>query len=160
MRGARLAALCAALLLAAGCGIRSTDVVQVGDPAYGKVTPSGDEGTTLYFKGPNGLLPVVRSGGNKDARLGGALMQLLNGPSDAEKDAGLTSELPNFYGGLALGVEGDQVTVHLERAVLDFPLLARQQFACTVAHAVPQGQDLKVTVIGTDGRLTLPACPF
>ncbi|OAR23635.1 hypothetical protein A8W25_13970 [Streptomyces sp. ERV7] len=160
MRGTRIAALCAALLLASGCGIRSTDVVEVGDPAFAKVVPTGDEATTLYFKGPGGLLPVVRSGGHKESMLGDSLIRLLIGPSDAEKDAGLTSELPNYYGGLAIGREGEKVTVRLERAVLDFPPLARQQLACTAAHAVPKGQAVKVTVFGTDGRLDLPGCPF
>ncbi|MEV6547125.1 hypothetical protein AB0M57_00280 [Streptomyces sp. NPDC051597] len=162
MKAVRFAALGAVLLLATGCGVRSTDVVEVGDPAYVRPTPTGPGSVTLYLTGPGGLLPVVRSGGQEEQSPGGAVLLLLSGPTDAEKDAGLGSELPNYYGGLVVGREGRSVNIRLERAVRDFPALARQQLACTAAHAVGEeaSTTVTVTVTGTDGTLPPTACPF
>lgn len=156
MRGARAALLLPALFLLAGCGIRSTDVVEVGDPAFAQVVPTGPDGTTLYFKGPNGLLPVVRAGQAPD----NAVMLLLSGPTEAEKDAGLTTELPHYYGVMALSRDSTSVRIRLERAVLDFPEIARQQLVCTAAHAVPGDRRVTVTVNGSDGQLGPATCPF
>ncbi|MFK8907261.1 hypothetical protein [Streptomyces sp. YS-3] len=162
MRAARLAALCAALLLATGCGIRSTDVVEVGDPAYVRATPTVPSSVTLYFKGPEGgVLPVVRPG-QQEQSPGNAVVLLLSGPTQAEKDAGLSTELPNYYGGMTLSREGAGVHMRLERAVRDFPAVARRQLVCTAAHAVTQvpSRSVSVTVAGTDGELAPAQCPF
>ncbi|MBD0748129.1 hypothetical protein [Streptomyces sp. CBMA152] len=157
MRRGRAALLFPALLLVAGCGIRSTDVVEVGDPAFAKVAPAGPDGTTLYFKGPNGLLPVVRA----EARVPGhAVMLLLNGPTEAEKDAGLDTELPHYYGGLGIGKDGASMTIRMERAVLDFSALAREQLVCTASHTVSPDEHVTVTVMGNDGKLGPASCPF
>lgn len=162
MRAARLAALSAALFLATGCGVRSTDVVEVGDPAYVRATPTGPGSVTLYFTGPGGgVLPVVRPGEHEQSP-GGAVLLLLSGPTDAEKEAGLSSELPNYYGVIAVGREGRSVNIRLERAVRDFPALARQQLVCTAAHAVSGevSTTLTVRVTGNDGALAPASCPF
>ncbi|MGP9017523.1 hypothetical protein ACT1U9_03815 [Streptomyces sp. BR1] len=161
MRRGRFALLFPALLLlVAGCGIRSTDVVEVGDPAFAHVVPTGPDGTTLYLKGPNGLLAVVRAEPRVPDLPGHAVMLLLNGPTEAEKDAGLDTELPHYYGGLAVGRDGESMTIRLERAVQDFSSLAREQLVCTASHAVSPDERVTVTVMGTDGKLGPANCPF
>lgn len=58
-----LGALLPVLLLATGCGIRATDVVEAGEPATVEVGPADQLGTLLYFVSSSSasrLMPVVR----------------------------------------------------------------------------------------------------
>ncbi|MEU9099776.1 hypothetical protein [Streptomyces sp. NPDC048361] len=137
-------ALLPAGLLAAGCGIQSTDVIAVGDPASAQAVPPPDQGTVLYFVGPDGLMPVVRDGGP-----GPALPLLFAGPDANEKAAGLRSELPPLRGPLKMGVGEGEVTVVFGQDVSKITVVARRQIACTALRAVARGADLRVTIRGT-----------
>ncbi|MFD9792283.1 hypothetical protein ACFWXK_15180 [Streptomyces sp. NPDC059070] len=160
MRGSRATALVlSALLLATGCGIQASGVVEVGDAATAKVVPSDSDSTTLYLKGPAGLLPVVRPGVTRAAP-GNALLLLLKGPTDSERAAGLTTELPNYYGSIVVNTNGDEIRVVIPRAVRDFSALARRQLVCTAAHAAQRGGRILVTVQGTDTTHGPEQCPF
>ncbi|MET7492699.1 hypothetical protein [Streptomyces sp900116325] len=169
-RGRVLGALLPLLLLATGCGIRSTDVVEVGDPATVEVAPGAQQGTVLYFissSSPGGLLPVVRqvddpsatssSGTGDDGRSRGKQLALLfMGPSRAERKAGLRSELPMSSDQVSVTTGQDGIRVRLASGVNQLSELARQQLICTVAYE--HGQGTTVTVLGTDGSIGPARC--
>ncbi|MFI6685754.1 hypothetical protein [Streptomyces sp. NPDC050485] len=151
------AALLAATLLAAGCGIQSTDVIAVGGPATAHVEGSEGGSTVLYFTGPDGLMPVVRSGRG----VGPALPLLFAGPGKAEAAAGVRTELPPLRGPASMSVAEGMVTVVLGQEVGGLSLLAQRQIACTVLRATARGGRVQVTIIGTDARSSISpiACP-
>ncbi|THA60958.1 hypothetical protein E6P78_26085 [Streptomyces sp. A0958] len=174
MRGGRaLGALLPVLLLATGCGIRATDVVEAGEPATVEVAPAGQLGTLLYFVSSSSasrLLPVVRTADPQDYGKGKAweddrpagapatLALLFEGPNASERAAGLRSELP--VGGVKAGVElsaqGVQVTLSIRVAGLS--QAARQQLICTAARARTADRTEAVTVTGTDGVIGPEHC--
>ncbi|MFI5628677.1 hypothetical protein ACIA8E_04655 [Streptomyces sp. NPDC051664] len=170
-RGWVLGALLPFVLLATGCGIRSTDVVEVGDAATVQVAPAR-AGTVLYFISPaprGGVLPVVRqvdipgdktSAGTGEGAQGWGkeIAMLFNGPSPAEKKAGLRTELPMINGEVSVRTDREGVRVRLESAVNQLSELARQQLICTVAHARGVEQGMAVTVSGTDGSVGPARC--
>ncbi|WP_328886188.1 hypothetical protein [Streptomyces sp. NBC_00316] len=160
------------VLLAAGCGIQSTDVVEVGDPATAEVVPGRNQGTLLYFISPSardGVLPVVRvagrpeesaSSGTGDAKQRPVelLALLFNGPSPAERKAGLRTELPMLSGEMSLDVDPDRVRVRLPSPVTKLSGLARRQLICTLAHAPGTEPGADVMVSGTDGSVGPDRC--
>ncbi|MEV0094540.1 hypothetical protein [Streptomyces sp. NPDC050738] len=149
-----------AMTLAGGCGIRSTDVVEVGEPATGQIgTPGtpGKEGVTLYFQGPDGLMPVVRPYG-KDVDPGKRLAMLLVGPTAAERAAGLRTELPEFDGSPALEENPGDVRILLMGPVAGLPAGARQQLVCTAASFKGQSLMTTVRISGSDGDLGMEPC--
>ncbi|MGW2059111.1 hypothetical protein OG784_31620 [Streptomyces sp. NBC_01617] len=175
MRRARvLGALLPLVLLATGCGIRSTDVVQVGDPATVEVAPGARAGTVLYFISPSsrgGLLPVVRQVGSPvdttsagtgqgSQSWGKELSMLFSGPSREEKRAGLRTELPMISGEMIVRMDREGVRVRLESTVNQLSELARQQLICTVAYGRGSQQGTAVTVLGTDGSIGPARCSF
>ncbi|MFD6423498.1 GerMN domain-containing protein [Streptomyces sp. NPDC060198] len=173
MRGPlRVLAVPAALAaLATGCGIRPTDVVEVGDPATVRIAPAGSAVIVLYFIGPSSprtVLPVTRrvttvggqeSGPGPDKVLG----MLFGGPSASEKAAGLWSELPDGASTLGMSVDGSQVRIRLSSSVTRISTLARLQLVCTVAHLSTARAGVQsgalVTIRGTDGSIEPSACP-
>nr|WTB34572.1 hypothetical protein OG781_38330 [Streptomyces sp. NBC_00830] len=169
-RGLVLGALLPFVLLATGCGIRSTDVVEVSDPATVQVSPGAGQGTVLYFlspSSPGGLLPVVRqvdspvdttSAGPGDGGWGKQLALLFSGPSPAEKKAGLRTELPMIRGEVSVRMDQEGARVRIESPVNQLSELARQQLICTVAHARGAEQGMAVTVSGTDGPIGPARC--
>ncbi|MFD7942976.1 hypothetical protein [Streptomyces sp. NPDC059744] len=169
-RGRVLGALLPLALLATGCGIRSTDVVEVGDPATVQVAPGAQHGTVLYFispSSPGGLLPVVRpvdnpsatSGAGDDGRTRGKQLALLfQGPSRAEREAGLRSELPMGSGQVSVTTSQEGVRVRLASGVNQLSELARQQLICTVAYESGAQQGATVTVFGSDGSIGPARC--
>ncbi|WP_406456784.1 hypothetical protein OG782_31535 [Streptomyces sp. NBC_00876] len=167
-----LGALLPAVVLAAGCGIRATDVVEAGEPAIVQVGPAGQQGTVLYFVSSSSaarVLPVVRLDRSQEGSgvyggatpAGGAeraLDMLMAGPSKAEQDAGLRSELPTRRIALTveLSAQGVQVTLDAEVTGLSEP--ARQQLFCTAAQARTADRGEAVTVTGTDGVIGPAHC--
>ncbi|WP_037821869.1 hypothetical protein [Streptomyces sp. NRRL B-24720] len=173
MRGRVLGALLPFVLLATGCGIRSTDVVEVGDAATVEVAaPAARQSTVLYFissSSPGGLLPVVRrvdmpsanasSGtGDDGPSRGKQLSMLFNGPSPAERKAGLRTELPMISDRVSVTTGQDGVRVRLASGVNQLSELARQQLICTVAYERGAQQGMTVTVLGTDGTIGPARC--
>ncbi|MET7855774.1 hypothetical protein ABZS81_00815 [Streptomyces sp. NPDC005318] len=167
-----LGALLPFVLLAPGCGIQSTDVVEVGDPATAEVVPGRNQGTLLYFISPSardGVLPVVRaagipqeqaSSGAGDVRLDSAktLALLSTGPTLAERTAGLRTELPMVSGEIRVESDRGGIRVRLPSPVTKLSGLARQQLICTVAHAPGSPQGAEVTLSGTDGSVGPEHC--
>ncbi|MFI6859705.1 hypothetical protein ACIBKZ_07320 [Streptomyces sp. NPDC050421] len=174
MRGGRtLGVFLPLVLLAAGCGIRATDVVEAGEPAIVQV-PTGQWGTVLYFVSSSSaarLMPVVRysdslgeaggpgSGGEKhQAEAAKALDLLFSGPTGAERAAGLRSELPDerFKMGVQMNAQGVHVTLYTR--VTGLSESARQQLFCTAALAGTADRSEAVTVTGTDGVIGPAHC--
>lgn len=159
-RTGAIALLLPAVLAPAGCGVRPSEVVEVGDPAIVKTAPDAAHGgTAVYLKGPDGVLPVIRATDGKETP-GAAVLMLLDGPTDADRDAGLTSDVPNYYGGLAINVDDTTVRVTLTRPVRDFSAVARQQLACTAAHATAESRAVTVVLRGSDTSLAPERCRF
>ncbi|THA23284.1 hypothetical protein E6R18_30230 [Streptomyces sp. A1277] len=175
MRGGRAlgALLPVLLLLATGCGIRATDVVEAGEPATVEVAPAGQLGTLLYFVSSSSasrLLPVVRTADPEDygngeawendrpAGASAAIALLFKGPSAAEKAAGLRTELPGdrVKIGVELSAQGVQVTLTLP--VTRLSQAAREQLICTAARARTADRTEAVTVTGTDGVIGPAHC--
>ncbi|MFG2720924.1 hypothetical protein ACGFW5_21880 [Streptomyces sp. NPDC048416] len=148
-------ALLPAALLAAGCGIQSTDVIAVGDPASAEAMPPSNDGTVLYFVGPDGLMPVVREGVPRSP-----LLLLFAGPDADERAAGLRTELPSGIGALKLSMDAGGMTVMIGHDVSGLTALAQRQIACTALRSAPPGRDRKVTIRGTGpaGPLGPVAC--
>ncbi|MBZ6210838.1 GerMN domain-containing protein [Streptomyces olivaceus] len=124
--------------LATGCGIGTTGPVQAGAPASGIQRP-GTESTTvrLYFAGPYGTRPVTR---RTDGPLSPqqALDLLLDGPTDAERERGLkTNVLPTAAGHLTATTSdgGVDLAVPLRVSSGELDVTAVSQLVCTAAHA-------------------------
>ncbi|MFJ2769291.1 hypothetical protein [Streptomyces sp. NPDC087300] len=131
-------ALALPLLLAAaltGCGISTTGPRQAGAPASGVQRPGTNaEYARLYFVGPYGLRSASRP---TDRPLGPqqALDLLLEGPTDAERERGLASEVPPMNGQLSATASTGTVDVYLPMTIRDLQVTAVSQLACTAAHA-------------------------
>ncbi|MEU1351328.1 hypothetical protein ACFYPA_04570 [Streptomyces sp. NPDC005775] len=175
MRSGRVAgALLSLVLLSAGCGIRATEVVEAGEPAIVQVAPAGQMGTVLYFVSSSSaarLMPVVRyaepsDGGSGSSGYGEkppagaarALDLLFDGPSGAERAAGLRSELPNTRVKLAVELSAQGVLVTVKTPVTGLSEPARQQLFCTAAQARTADRSEAVTVTGSDGVIGPAHC--
>ncbi|MFE3741449.1 hypothetical protein [Streptomyces sp. NPDC059134] len=153
-------ALAAPLLLAAGCRIPGTGVVQAGDPATG-VRPV----ILLYLVRNDALYPVARSADVTAIDPGTAVSLVFRGPQPAELRGGVTTELPAAVTRPRVVVDGDRITVELPEAGPLTPL-AVDQVVCTVtASRALEVRDAAptVTVVDRAGRHTVTAaearCP-
>ncbi|WP_225882061.1 hypothetical protein [Streptomyces aureocirculatus] len=137
-------AVCVLLLGAVtGCGISPSGPVRAGAPASGVQKPGTDRHyVRLYFAGPYGIRAVSRPA---DEALGPqrALELLLKGPTRAERERGLVSQVPPMGGELTAAVSEGAVDVSVPVAVNtgELDVTAVSQIACTAAHArVPGGR--------------------
>ncbi|MBT2387625.1 hypothetical protein [Streptomyces sp. ISL-11] len=144
----------AALLLAtlAGCGVTTTDVIDVGQPAGGAKRQGAIDDVRLYFMSPTGVKPRPRSAKTK---LGAedAIALLLDGPDEAERLQGLYSDVPKMSTDKVHVTTGTlRVSVQLPFNVLRLTPVARSQFVCTAAdNEAPRGRpvhDVKVELSG------------
>ncbi|MET8685450.1 hypothetical protein ABZV77_14640 [Streptomyces sp. NPDC004732] len=129
------------LMVATGCGISTTAPEKAGAPASGIQRP----GTTadharLYFVGPYGLRATTRP---TDRPLGPqqALDLLLEGPTDAERERGLISEVPPMNGRLTATATADTVDIYLPVNIKELQVAAVSQLACTAAHSDVSGDE-------------------
>ncbi|MET9658264.1 hypothetical protein [Streptomyces sp. NPDC006510] len=175
MRGVRaLGALLPLVLLATGCGIRATDVVEVGDPATVDVAPGREQGALLYFvssSSANRLMPVVRPyelppegsgswGGTEMGWRGAdrAVTLLFEGPNKSEVASGLRTELPYGRVELKITLGPSGVLVRVNTPVTTLSEVARQQLICTAAQARTADRGEAVKVTGTDGVIGPARC--
>ncbi|MFR0357536.1 hypothetical protein [Streptomyces sediminimaris] len=139
-----LTAALAALLAAAvtGCGIGPGDPAPAGAPASGVQRSAGAfPSARLYFASPYGIRAVVRPTDGAPSPQQ-ALDLLLKGPTPAERERGLTSQVPPAHGQLTASAGDGAVDVFVPFAVSagDLDVTAISQLACTAAHAeVPGG---------------------
>lgn len=169
VRAAAAAWAAASLLLLAGCGIQASEVVEAGGPAVVPVAPDQEERILLFFTGPDGSsIPVARYA---DAAVGPVsaaktLAALLNGPTEEERAAGITTRLPDGDGPVEVrpgaredsrpGEEAVRVTAAF--AVRSLDAAAVRQLVCTAAHAEDPEGLVKVILTGSDGARPATAC--
>ncbi|MGK5549223.1 hypothetical protein ACSNOH_31530 [Streptomyces sp. URMC 127] len=153
-RRLRRAALAAALLTAlAGCGVTTTDVIDVGQPATGaKRQGEADAAEAkLYFMSPTGVTQVTRQA---KAKLGAedAIVLLLEGPDEDQRIRGLYSDVPRMKGEVHVTTGTMRVGIQMPYNVTRLSPVARSQFVCTAAaNEVPRGRqihDVKVELSG------------
>lgn len=172
VRPAAAAALTGTLLLATGCGIATTGVIEAGPPGTVKVaTPP--TGSLLYFLSPEDhLVPVMfmdrseRSDSYDPLRVGpDSLIDLLaGGPDEAARAAGLRTELPagsewpKAEDPRMFFTDSQSVRVELPITVKPLSVAARLQLVCTVVSAVRTGPETEVLLGGPDGRLDPMRC--
>lgn len=135
VRGALAAGFTA--LTAAGCGISPAGPVSAGAPASGIQRPGTEaRDVQLYFAGPYGLRAVNRP---TDRPLGPqqALDLLLEGPTSAERERGLVTQVPSMAGRLTATPADGAVDLYVPLTVSsgDLDVTAVAQLACTAAHA-------------------------
>lgn len=80
-----------------------------------------------------------------------AVAMLFGGPTQAEAEAGLRTELPHIRAVLRLALWPDGVSVRVNTAVTELSEVARQQLICTAAQARTTDRRAAVKVTGTDG---------
>ncbi|MCX5403629.1 hypothetical protein OHA37_06990 [Streptomyces sp. NBC_00335] len=163
------AALTVPLLLATGCGIATSGVVESGRAGTVKLATAPDPGL-LYFIAPDGaLVPVPVSDRMQRSDAGFTIGELLEGPNEAAREAGLTSEIPvpdakNPFGPdyARAGVKsfGDGKTLRVVLPVPVEPLSgpARRQLACTALAAVTTRPAPEILLIGSDGKEQNAVC--
>ncbi|GGX21698.1 lipoprotein [Streptomyces malachitofuscus] len=142
-RGVLLAALLAVAVAATGCGIGPSGPERAGAPASGIQRPGAeDRSVRLYFTGPYGIRAVTRPA-ERSLTPQQALDLLLKGPTPAEKERGLTSEVPPMEGLLTATATTGAVDLVVPGAVGtgELDVTAISQLTCTAAHAeVPGGR--------------------
>ncbi len=92
------------------------------------------------------------------AGAGKALSLLFAGPTRAERDAGLRSELPGDRIKIGVELSAQGVRVTLDTRVTGLSESARQQLFCTAAQARTADRGEAVTVTGTDGVIGPAHC--
>ncbi|WP_406341720.1 hypothetical protein [Streptomyces sp. NBC_00648] len=160
-RAGAIALLLPAVLAPAGCGVRPSEVVEVGDPANVQTVPdSAHGGVFVYLKGPDGALPVTRTTDEERVAQGGVLLMLFDGPTEADRAAGLTSDVPSYHGEVGVSTSGTTMEITLTRPVRDFSAVARQQLVCTAAHSMEDSSAITVVLRGSDTSLDPEPCRY
>ncbi|MGW0755978.1 hypothetical protein ACWD1Y_05705 [Streptomyces sp. NPDC002814] len=139
---AALSALSALLIATApGCGISSTGPVPAGAPASGVQQPGTEARLVrLYFADSHGIRAVSRPV-DRPLEPQQALDLLLEGPTSAERQRGLISQVPPIAGRLTATAADGAVDVFVPVGVAtgDLDVTAVSQLACTAAHAEVPG---------------------
>lgn len=167
-KAAAAAALTVPLLLATGCGIATTGVVGSGSAGTVKLSTAPDPGLA-YFIAPDGaLVPVPVSDRMQRPEAGFTIGVLLEGPSEAAREAGLTTEIPVADTKSPFGTEyvqtvkadGDGKTLRVVLPVPVEPLSgpARRQLACTALAAVRTSPAPEILLLGSDGKQRSAVC--
>ncbi|MEU5974438.1 GerMN domain-containing protein [Streptomyces sp. NPDC047315] len=144
LRGRRALRTCAAALLiasATGCGISATGPVRAGAPASGIPQPgTTNSSVRIYFADPYGVRAVTRPT-DRPLDPQQALDLLLKGPTAAERERGLTTQVPPTVGRLtATTTTGTvDVSIPLQVATGDLDFTVVSQIVCTAAHAQVPG---------------------
>ncbi|MCY0937086.1 hypothetical protein [Streptomyces sp. H34-S4] len=159
------AALTVPLLLATGCGIATTGVIESGSAGTVKLATAPDPGL-LYFIAPGGaLVPVPVSDRMQRPDIGFTIGMLLEGPNEAAREAGLTTEIPALGTRAGTypfakfdGTDGKPVEVRLPIPVGPLSGPARRQLACTAIAAVHTSATPDVLLVGPDGEERRATC--
>ncbi|MFD5144547.1 hypothetical protein [Streptomyces sp. NPDC058401] len=168
-RAAAAFALTLPLLLATGCGIATTGVVESGRAGTVKLATAPDPGL-LYFIAPGGgLVPLPVSDRMQRPDVGFTIGMLLEGPSEAAREAGLTTQIPEpdtltpdskagARGGVKAAGDGKTLRLYLPLPVGPLSDPARRQLACTALAAVAAGAAPEILLIGSDGKEQSATC--
>ncbi|MER5485707.1 hypothetical protein ABT024_21155 [Streptomyces sp. NPDC002812] len=170
-RAVTAAVLTVPLLLATGCGIATTGVVESGRAGTVKLATAPDPGL-LYFIAPDGaLVPVPATDRVPRPDVGFTIGMLLEGPGEVAQEAGLTTEIPvpdvNSPDSKAKGMARGPVKVAADdktlRVVLPLPVEplsgpARRQLACTALQSVSVRPAPEILLVGSDGKEQSAVC--
>ncbi|MFF1377597.1 hypothetical protein [Streptomyces sp. NPDC058308] len=148
------------LFLATGCGVTPTGPEGAGAPASGIQRPGTDaDHARLYFVGPYGLRTTARPT-DRPLTPQQALGLLLEGPTDAERERGLISEVPSMNGRLTATASRGTVDIYLPVNIAELEVAAVSQLTCTAAHSEVPGDrrptDVDVRFHENLGRSTAP----
>ncbi|MEU5685894.1 hypothetical protein DEJ48_01600 [Streptomyces venezuelae] len=135
------------LLVATGCGVSTTAPQEAGAPASGIQRPgTSADHARLYFVGPYGLRATTRPT-DRPLLPQQAIDLLLEGPTEAERQRGLISEVPAMNGRLtATAATAGTVDIYLPVTVAELQIAAVSQLACTAAYSDVPGDRPPTTV--------------
>ncbi|MFI7706879.1 hypothetical protein [Nonomuraea sp. NPDC049480] len=141
-----LAAGLVSLVAAAGCGVRPSDVIEVGAPPSGSVAPTTT--ITLYLVKNGRLSAVKRPGPSRPLFKADTLALLAAGPTAREQARGFTTDVPPEAGPFSVtATPAGGLVVTLSTAAGELSTLAVEQIVCTAAATAPEGP-AQVTVVG------------
>ncbi|MFF0744173.1 hypothetical protein ACFYVL_27620 [Streptomyces sp. NPDC004111] len=126
-------------LLAVGCGVRPTGVIDAGEPATGL-----SRGMRLYYVSDTGLRAVPRPD-LEVTNIASVVKHLTLGPSPAELRGGLTSVVD--LGGYGVSAAGREVTVELDGA---YRATGRDQGTGQLVCSLARGQAVLEPKVGAD----------
>ncbi|WP_433510385.1 hypothetical protein ACQP2T_41860 [Nonomuraea sp. CA-143628] len=153
-----LAAGLVSLIAVAGCGVRPSDVIRVGDPPSGPVARLTT--TTLYLVKNGRLSAVTRYGPPRSQADTLALLAI--GPTPSEQAYGLTTDVPPeaapFSVTDAPGRQPGHLAVNPSTPAGKLSTLAVEQIVCTAAATAPQSP-VWVTVVGAGQNVGRRNCP-
>ncbi|CAM4153177.1 lipoprotein [Nocardiopsis rhodophaea] len=135
------AATVLALAALTGCGIPPTDPSVAGGPAQGIRRPGADTHTARIFfvdsAGPRAVArPVDRPPDAPEA-----IDLLLDGPSPAERERGLFTEVPPMGRDVSVTATKGTVNIYIPVKASAVPVTAISQIVCTAANAdIPGGR--------------------
>ncbi|MGI5152798.1 hypothetical protein ACQEVC_41540 [Plantactinospora sp. CA-294935] len=151
-----LAAVALLTVLAAGCGVRPTEVI-TGGPA----PPGPAQGVGLFFVAEHRVTLVLRPS-TPPGSVDGALALLLAGPDPTEREQGYTTEIPSDAAPATVTASDPSgTTVKLGTDVTTLSATAVDQIVCTVRYALPDGRPTDrtlVTLTGPDGSRGSRGC--
>ncbi|MDA3642711.1 hypothetical protein LZ318_38690 [Saccharopolyspora indica] len=136
----------------AGCGVQPSGIIYGSSPPSGAVAPSAR--TSLYLVSDGRLAMIVRPAGPMSRTE--ALALLAQGPTQEERERGLTSEVP--AGAAPFSVTADvsgRTVVTASAPAGELSDLAVDQIACTAA---PEGG--QVLIIGAGADKGPVVCPL
>ncbi|MFI7133587.1 hypothetical protein ACIBQ1_48480 [Nonomuraea sp. NPDC050153] len=152
-----LAAGLVSLVAVAGCGVRPSDVITVGDPPSGGVAPTAT--ITLYLVKNGRLSAVTRLGGRPMFRAD-TLALLAAEPTAREQARGFTTEVPPEAGPFSVtAAPAGRLVVALSAPAGELSTLAIDQIVCTAAAATAPESPPQVTVVGAGQSVGPRNCP-
>ncbi|GAA2891499.1 hypothetical protein [Nonomuraea rubra] len=146
----RVAAVLAAVVALAGCGIADTGVLPAGEPARGGLTAGSGDLLRVYFVTQEGTWPVSRPAPAGD-RLQPAMDALLAGPTADERRRGLATELPRASQRVRARTADGRVELRLPWLVRDLRPVAVSQLVCTAAAGAGGAPVIEVYEPGMTG---------
>ncbi|MET7338543.1 hypothetical protein [Nonomuraea sp. NPDC005650] len=152
-----LAAGLVSLVAAAGCGVRPTDVIRVGNPPSGRVAPTTK--ITLFLV-KNGRLSAVTRSSDRPMFRAATLALLADGPTASEQERGFTTEVPLEAGPFSVtDAPAGHVEVTLSTPAGELSTLAVGQIVCTAAAVTALEGPAKVTIVGAGQSVGPRNCP-
>ncbi|MFI9825771.1 hypothetical protein ACIHFC_36010 [Streptomyces sp. NPDC052013] len=168
----------AAALTLVGCGISETDVIEAGGPATVEAFLVRGEDMLLFFRSPDGgVVPVIRTAEDSAGFGSGyelpdtdtaasvtpekTIVALLDGPTKADRSAGLSTLLPPIAAGAKVTVhlpEDGLVTARVPLALQGLDKTALRQLVCTVAYSADPDGRVRVRMTGQEGVSTSATC--
>ncbi len=146
----KLGLVALALAVLTGCGIRPTD------PIPGLQAPTGPVENTspsLFWVSGGDVVPVSRPQGGLSGY--DVISLLAQGPTDAEKSRGFTTEVPFDAAPAIVDRVANGLDVHISGDVSQLSHLAVQQIVCTLLGVQPVGT---VNLRGSGHSLEFQKC--